>query len=133
MRHGTEFEGAHPDEDTIEAFALGRLEAASVLTHVTRCDVCAEHVAEVRLLRQALARWKQTHPTVLFEHHTPAGVIRGTYQCSAGRYVARVLGPDIDCTTFSDHPAAAVDWCTTTFAEMFPHHQCGEACSTRSQ
>jgi hypothetical protein len=46
---------AHPVVDQLEEYALGRDHSESVAKHVAACPDCGEVIAEVRLLRTALA------------------------------------------------------------------------------
>jgi hypothetical protein len=121
----------HLDEYSIEQVAKGRLGSEAIITHLMNCDYCSDRVAEVHMLRHALARLQPEPPVLVFEHQTTDGLIIGSYHAVFGRYIGRVVGPELDCGTFVESAAAARQWCERSFTEMFPDHTCGPICRPR--
>jgi hypothetical protein len=119
--------GPHLDEEAIDQFAIGHVGSEEVLTHLIGCDRCAGRVEQVQILRRALASLPQ-NPVRVFEHHTTDGLIVGSYREQSGRFVSRIVGPQLDCGAFARTETAAIRWCEASFAAMFPEHQCSGMC-----
>jgi len=110
----------HVGAATLERYSLGEFGPAALETvvesHLLICAACRDRLARI-----------EPFNTV---HYTQDGPIYSRItQMQDGSFAARHWGRQIDGGSRYRDLAAAREYLLESFAQMFPEHMCGEACS----
>jgi len=123
----------HPDEETLEAYAIGTLRGvplARLEEHLLICERCQDRLQEVdsfvTAIREAAAHLMGT---VVVTHATKEGAVRLEARKQARRkWEARFEGPDLEGAETFPSFRAAFAYLERSFSEMYPKHRCTAEC-----
>lgn len=127
----------HIDEDVLETYALGRLEAedaARVEEHLLICVACQTHLEKtesfIKALRGVAADLFDSYDYV---HDTEAGPVHLTLIKAESRWIARFWGANLEGMRLFGDAREATRYLSDCFSEMFPRHECTPHCAPRDK
>ena len=126
----------HINESTLEVYAMGRIQDENtrhnVQRHLKRCLRCREEADRLGREADLVAEAISCAPPI-FRHDTSDGAITAHVgRFRDGAWVARLIGPKLDCGAQCVGEEEAQRWCGESFRSMFPEHRCGKSCYQQS-
>lgn len=145
MEHGritSEFQAprpspGHPVDDLLEQYSLGRLaggELRRVEEHLLLCSKCQDRLTAVdsyvRAMRDGAKRL--TDVRISLTHQTRDGPVHvHVIRSSKGKWIARLLGRELDLMREFASVEEATEYVLQSFAELFPQHRCTRSCAAK--
>lgn len=123
----------HPDEETLESHAMGKLSGVSlsrIERHLLTCADCQHRLKELDVflaaMREAAAGLLES---VGHTHATSDGPVRlVATKLPNRRWLARFQGRELQGQYTFDSLPQASDFLRRSFAEMYPEHSCTPQC-----
>lgn len=127
----------HPPEDVLEQYSLGRLaggELRGLEEHLLLCPKCQDRLtavdAYVRAIRDGAKRL--TDVRISLTHQTRDGPVHVyVIRSSKGKWIARLLGRELDLMRKFASVEQATEYVLQSFAELFPQHRCTRSCAAK--
>jgi Putative zinc-finger len=123
--------GNHISSELLELYALGRLaeaHKAAVEEHLLLCGVCQRRLERIQEFISALQWGLGRIKELIALHETADGPVYLLVRQSETKFVARVLGRELDYGLQCETQEEAERACRAAFAQMFPEHVCGDKC-----
>ncbi len=124
----------HPEDETLEKYALGVLDEARIIEleeHLFTCVACRGRLTEIEKFitgLRGLSRGSDAKP-IDETHMTDLGPVRlRVHKSRADTWTAELCGNDVD--TRQEFPTAfeANNFLARRFREQFPDHRCAKEC-----
>ncbi len=101
---------------------------AQVEEHLLVCERCQEALLDVTDFVAAMQVGLEQLEGLIANHRTEDGPILLSVHEQDDQWVARIRGESIDSGSTVSSRDEGVEYCKTTFAELFPNHVCTPEC-----
>lgn len=127
----------HPDEETLESYAMGKVRGAALARteeHLLVCADCQDRLAD---LDGFLAAMREAAIGLLDSLSHTHATSDGPVQLLATRlprqqWLARFQGQELEGQCICESLLQAYDFLRTSFSEMYPEHSCTSLCRKNS-